>query len=201
MNTIRENLVTLELTSPVWEQVYSVSPLVLIGSREINGEYDLAPKHMAMPLGWNQYFGFICTPKHGTYSNIEREKFFTVSYPRPNQAAMIGLAAAPRCEDNHKWSLRAIPHFPASQVDGVLVKGAYLFLECALDRIIDGFGDNSLIVGNILAASASPEFLRQTKCDEKTRLKKTPLMAYLYPDRFAQIEESISFPFPEGFHK
>jgi hypothetical protein len=37
-------------------------------------------------------------------------------------------------------------------VDGVFVEDAYLFLECALDRIADDFGDNSLCF-TVLSAS------------------------------------------------
>ena len=46
---IRDNLVTLGQDWPVWDRVFTVNPLVLIGTRERDGEYDLAPKHMAFP--------------------------------------------------------------------------------------------------------------------------------------------------------
>ncbi|NIQ57054.1 MAG: flavin reductase, partial [Gammaproteobacteria bacterium] len=53
-------------------------PLVLVGTREGEGAYDLAPKHMATPLGWGDYFCFVCTPEHRTYQNATREEEFTV---------------------------------------------------------------------------------------------------------------------------
>ena len=31
----------------VWERVFTVAPLVIVGSKETDGTYDLAPKHMA----------------------------------------------------------------------------------------------------------------------------------------------------------
>ena len=90
------DLVTLDLEAPVFARVFTVSPLVLVGTKEEGGGYDLAPKHLAMPLGWDNYFGFVCTPRHATYRNACRERAFTVSYPRPTQVVTTSLAASAR---------------------------------------------------------------------------------------------------------
>ena len=63
-------------------------------------------------------------------------------------------------EDTSKPSLLAFPTFPTSRIDGVFVQDAYAFLECRLERIIDGFGTNSLIVGRIIAAHVHEDVLR-----------------------------------------
>ena len=68
--------IDLDVDQPVWERFFWVAPLVLIGTMEANGGHDLAPKHMAFPMGWENYYGFVCTPSHATYSNIERERVF-----------------------------------------------------------------------------------------------------------------------------
>ena len=68
--------------------------LPLSGCAAMLGGYDLAPKHMATPLGWGGWFGFVCTPSHATYANALREGFFTVSFPRPSQVLLASLAAA-----------------------------------------------------------------------------------------------------------
>ena len=115
---------------------------------------------MATPLSWENHFGFVCTPSHGTYQNIKREKVFTVSFPNPDQVLLTSLSAAPRCDDDSKPSLQALPTIPATAVEGVLLKDSYLFLECELDRIIDGFGKNSLIAGRIVAAQVAETALR-----------------------------------------
>jgi flavin reductase (DIM6/NTAB) family NADH-FMN oxidoreductase RutF len=131
---ICEHIATLDTDHPIWERFFTVAPLVLVGTQEQDGAYDLAPKHMALPMGWENYFGFVCTPQHRTYQNIQREKVFSVSYPRPNQLVLTSLAAAPRCEDASKPSLLALPTFPASRIDGVFVQDAYAFLECRLEH-------------------------------------------------------------------
>jgi len=45
-------LVELDLNDPIWERFFWVAPLVLVGTLEVDGSHDLAPKHMAMPMGW-----------------------------------------------------------------------------------------------------------------------------------------------------
>ncbi len=194
-----DSLVSLDLDRPIWDRFFCVAPLIVVGTKEEGGGYDLAPKHMAIPLGWENYFGFVCTPQHRTYQNIRRERAFTVSFPRPDRVVSISLAAAPRCDDDSKPALAALPTFPASAIDGVLLEDAYLFLECQLDRIVDGFGKNSLIAGKIVAAKVREEALRFYERDDRDLLLKAPLLAYLYPGRYAKIDRSNSFPFHAGF--
>ena len=195
----RGNLVTLSGDLPIWERVYTVNPLVLVGTRERDGGYDLAPKHMAFPMGWENYFGFVCTPRHGTYHNARREGVFTVSYPRPTQVVLASLAASPREGDGTKPAVHALPTFPASEVEGIFVEDAYLFLECMLDRIVDDFGENSLIAGRIVAAHVREDYLRASDRDDNDLIHESPLLAYLSPGRYARVGESNSFPFPADF--
>ena len=105
---------------------------------------------------------------------------------------MASLAAAPRCDDNSKPSLKALEIFPASVVDGVLLTNSYLYLECELDRIIDGFGNNSLIAGRVVAAQVSAKALRTNERNDQDVLKDSPLMVFLPPARYSKIEESFS---------
>jgi flavin reductase (DIM6/NTAB) family NADH-FMN oxidoreductase RutF len=194
-------LVTLDTDRPIWDRFFGVFPLVIVGSKEADGRYDLAPKHLAMPLGWENHFCFVCSPLHTTYHNIRRHGLFTVSYPRPSEVLLASLAAAPRCEDLSKPSLQVLPTFPARQVDGVLVRGCYLFLECRLHSILDGFGPNSLIIGNVEAAAASEDAVRDEERDEGDQIFQSPLLAYVSPGRLAEIRQTMVFPFPKGFSR
>lgn len=194
-------IVSIPAHEPVWEHVYTVSPLVIVGTREADGSFDLAPKHMAMPLGWQDLFCFVCSPRHATYVNIVERSAFTVSFPRPEQVVEAGLAASPRVDDGSKPSLAALPTTPASTVDGVLVEGSYLYLECERERIIDGFGDWSIIVGRIVAVRALEDALLRFERDPADQVRAVPLLAFLSPDRFAQVDDSRSFPFPLDFRR
>lgn len=196
-----KHLSPLPVDNPIWDHFYTVAPLILVGSQEPDGHYNIAPKHMAMPVGWDNYYCFVCTPRHGTYHNIQRTRQFTVSYPRPTQLLQSSLAAAPRVQDDAKPSLVALPTFRAAKVDGVLVEGGYLFLECELDRIVDGFGDNSLVIGNVVFAAVDEDALRRPDRDDNELIYDDPLLAYLHPGRMAEIRQSHAFPFPAGFSR
>ena len=194
-------LVPLSTERPIWDRFFAVFPIVIIGSKERDGTFDLAPKHMAIPLGWEDFYAFVCTPRHATYRNIQRERQFTVSYPRPTQIVTSSLAASPRCDDHTKPALSGLPTRPAAAIDGVLVNDCYLYLECTRHSIIDGFGDNSLIIGQVVAASADEAFLRLTERDEGEQLFEHPLLAYINPGRYAEIRQTAQFPLPKGFSR
>jgi len=194
-------LVSLDLSAPLWDRVFVAAPLVVVGTREEDGGWDLAPKHMATALSWEDHYGFVCAPSHGTYRNAVREGAFTVSFPRPEQIVLASLAAAPRCDDRSKPALAALPTFPAERVEGELLCDAYLHLECELDRVVDGFGANSLVAGRIVAAHASEDALRDPDRDDGDLLAADPLLVYLHPGRYAAVAETRSFPFHEGFSR
>lgn len=195
-----ENLETLDLAHSVWERVFTVAPLVIVGTQDPDGSPDLAPKHMAFPLGWENYFGFVCAPSHGTYANIARTGEFTVSYPRPTDVVTTSLAASPRCEDA-KPIVSLLETFPASLVDCALVANSYLYLECRHVNTVDGFGANALIAGEIVAAHVDPAALRSNDRDDAELLMNAPQIAYLYPGRFAIIDRTQAFPFPAGMRR
>lgn len=176
-------------------------PLVLIGTKDPDGGLDLAPKHMVTPMGWQNYFGFVCSPRHATCSNIDRQGEFTVSYPKPQQLLYSSLAASPRDDRGNKPVLQQFDTFDASTVDGKLISDAYLYFECEHFKTIDGFGDNCLITGKIVAAYAEAGFLRASEYDDQELLHDSPLLAYLAPGRFASIDKSNGFPFPADMKK
>jgi flavin reductase (DIM6/NTAB) family NADH-FMN oxidoreductase RutF len=195
------DLVNLDTSRPIWDQFFSVAPLVVVGTKE-EERYNLAPKHMAFPLGWDNYFAFVCTPRHETYHSVQKTGEFTVSYPRPTQVVLASLTAEPREDlDEPKPMLSVMPTFPASEVDGVFLEDGYLFLECRLDKVLDGFSLNSLIVGRIVAAHVHPDVLRSADRDDQDLIYQAPLLAYLSPGRYATVKESYAFPFPADFKR
>ena len=148
--TAHSPLVDLSVGPDLWGRVFMVAPLVVVGTVEGDG-YDLAPKHMAMPLSWEGLYGFVCAPTHATYRNLRAHPEFTVSFPRPEQILQASLAAGGRFEGDAKPSLAAVATIPARVVEPPLVDGCVLYLECELERIVDGLGPNSLVVGRVVA--------------------------------------------------
>lgn len=196
-----QTLIKLNLDKPIWDNFFWVSPLSVVGTLEEDGTPNLAPKHMATPMGWQNYFGFVCTPRHSTYQNIERDGVFTVSMPRPDQVVLASLCAAPRCDDSAKPVLGALQTRPATRVKGVHLAQSYLFFECELDRMVDGFGDNSLVVGRIVEAAVAEDSIRTLERDGQDLIHDAPMLAYLQPWRFAAIEQTYQFPLPDGFER
>ncbi len=196
-----ENLIELDTGESIWESFFTVFPLVVIGTREADGSDDLAPKHLAMPMSWKNHFGFVCTPRHNTYQNIQRDGEFSVTYMRPSQTVLASLAATPRCDDGSKPVTQALPTFAAEKVNASLVQDGYLFLECELQQIVDDLGDNSLIMGRIIAARVAEDALRSSELDDEDLIYASPLLAYLYPGRFTEIANTNKLPFPAGFKR
>ncbi|MFW6088208.1 MAG: flavin reductase [Gemmatimonadota bacterium] len=196
-----DDLVRLDTGTSIWSRTFTVSPLVVVGTKEEGEGYDLAPKHLAMPLGWENYFGFVCTPRHATYRNARREGAFTVSYPRPTQVVITSLTASGRKgPEGPKPIVDTLDTVPATVVDGLFLRDAYLFLECELYRVVDGFGGEAeLVTGRIVAARAHPDAVRVTEGDDGRLIHDAPLLAYLNPGRFASVGQSHPFPFPAGF--
>lgn len=195
------DLVDIDLAAPIWDRFFQVAPLVLVGTLDEDGAPDLAPKHMATPMGWENYFGFVCTPRHTTCSNTEQSGVFTVSYPRPAQVLETSLSASARHRDGGKPVLDYLPTTAARTIDGVVIEDAYLYLECRHLKTVDGFGDNCLIIGRIVAAYGDPRFLRASERDDQDLIRESPLFAYLAPGRFATIDTTNAFPFPADMKK
>lgn len=197
-----KNLVSLDPHIPIWDRVFTVAPLVVVGSKG-GGEDDLAPKHMATPIGFGNYFGFVCTPRHCTYDNIKETGVFTVSFPTPEQLVGISLSASPRTESISKSEgiLAALPTIRASSMDVLMIEGAYLYLECELFKIVDGFDDYSLITGVIRQVHVQRDYLKTSERDEDEQIQQHPLLAYIAHGRFATIQETYNFPFPKDFQR
>ncbi len=104
------------------------------------------------------------------------------------------MTASSRC-------CEALQTRPSTRVEGVYLAQSYLFFECELDRMVDDFGENSLIVGRIVEAAVAPDSLRTLERDGQDLIHNAPLLAYLQPWRFASIAQTYAFPLPDGFDR
>jgi len=194
------DLVELAVGPALWERAFAVAPLVLVATKEGAG-HDVAPKHMALPLGWDPFYAFVCSPSHATYRNAASHGFFTVSFPRAEQILQSSLAGGGRLATGAKPSLTAVPTIPARVVEGCLVAGCAFYLECELERLVDGFGPSSLVVGRVVAAAAAPDALRGADVDDADLVHELGLIAYLAPGRFAVVRDSHAFPYTSDFRR
>jgi len=186
---------SVPLDRPIWERFPIIAPLVLVSTTEPDGSADVAPKHLAMPVSWDNWFGFVCHPKHGTLKNALRTGVFTVGYPSPEMVLETSASAAPREPDGSKPTLDMLHLLPASVVDGYLVDGCRLHLECELHDTVEGMGANVLVLGRVVAVHASSRLVRRIDRDEHDALRACPLLAYVHPGRVATIDETTAFPY------
>ena len=193
---------SLDTTRPIWSRFYMVAPLAVVGTREGDG-YDLAPKHMVMPMGFGNYIGFVCTPEHSTYHNIRATGSFTVSFPTPSQTLITSLSASPRHEEIPKSEqiIGYLPTLKATEADALFLADSYLLLECEHFKTVDGFDQNSLITGRIKKAFVNRRYLRLSDQDPQRMLHENPLLAYIAEGRFARVGDTYHFPFPKGFKR
>lgn len=187
----------------MWNRFFMAHSLFIIGSRDLDGNYNMAPKHMAMPLGFGPYFGFMATPRKTTYRNIQREKVFTVSCPNPDQLVLSSISASSREEDQTKPVIDHLPTTEAQKVDGKFLKDSYLQLECKLTDTLGKFGEWELIAGEIVAAHVHRDALRtgEIVANDNRIINEAPLLVYLHPDRFSIIDDSNLFPLPKNFKR
>jgi hypothetical protein len=202
MTGAEADVVELDTSASIWERSFTLFPLVVVGSLDREGALDLAPKHLAMPMSWQNDFGFVCTPRHRTYDNVRTTGVFTVTYVRPDQAVFASLAASPRDADGNKAD-----HRPARDHAGEAHRRALPRRRLPVPRV-----------------RAAPHLrrLRQEQPDHgphrgrpgrgrrraqrrrwttRTCCSRAPLLAYLYPGRFATVADSNQLPFPAGFSR
>ena len=197
-----KDFISLNVKESIWEHFYTVAPLVVIGTKEAQG-FDLAPKHMATPLGFSDYFGFVCTPRHNTYHNAKKHAKFSVSFVKPDQVLLSSLAAMPRCavKDFSKEITDQIPTVTCNDGTSIFVEDSYVMLDCSLHKIIDGFDDYSLITGRIVQAMVHKDYKIISDEGHQNQIYEHPLLAYIAQGRFASIKETLSYPYPKDFQR
>lgn len=197
-----KDFISLDVKESIWEHFYTVAPLVVIGTKEDQG-FDLAPKHMATPLGFSDFFGFVCTPRHNTYHNIKKCDRFSVSFVKPDQILLSSLAAMPRCavKDFPKEITDQIPTVTSHDGEAIFLRDSYVMLDCSTYNIIDGFDDYSLITGRINKAQVHKHYKIISDEGHQKQIYDHPLLAYIAQGRFATIKETLSYPYPKDFQR
>lgn len=197
-----EDFVSLDTKKSLWEQFHTVAPLVVIGTKEEDG-FDLAPKHMVTPIGFSNYFAFVCTPRHRTYHNIKKEEKFSVSYVKPDQILLSSIAAIPRCavDDYPRDVVQHIPTVTSQDGENIYVEDSYLFFECKLHKIFDGFDDYSIITGTVEKAFVHKDYMIHSDQGQQGQIYRNPLLVYVAQGRFAEIHETMAYPYPKDFER
>jgi len=149
---------------------FTVKPLILVTTLGPDGLPNVAPKTQNMDVGrTEEYFAFVCTPKHHTYQNAKTNGEFVVNYPGPELIRNVS-ASSQFAENVDEIALAGLTAIPSLVVKPPRIKECFAHLECRLVEIKD-LDSASIILGKIVARSASREvsFERQ-KAKAKIRL-------------------------------
>jgi len=197
-----KDFINLNVKESIWEHFYTVAPLVVVGSKEKNG-FDLAPKHMVTPIGFSDYIGFVCTPRHTTYHNILKTKRFTLSFVKPDQILLSSIAAIPRCSvDSFPMDITDnIPTISTQEGENIFIADSYVLMDCDLHKIIDGFDDYSIITGKIKSAMVHKDYKVVSDEGQQELIYENPLLAYVAQGRFASIKKTMKYPYPKDFQR
>ena len=134
-----------------WRPAPLINQVVLVGTVEETGAFDLAPKtsaffaSTALPA-----VGFSCNTTHHTACNISRTGAFVVNVPEASHAAKIWdvfLRASQERLAAAGWHARA-----GDVVAGACWDEAVAQLECTHHATIEIAGEEIVIIGRVVAA-------------------------------------------------
>jgi flavin reductase (DIM6/NTAB) family NADH-FMN oxidoreductase RutF len=136
--------------------------LILVCTRSSAGCYDLAPIAWSCPLDYEPVSRvlFVCDTGHATYENILGSKEFAIALPAFAQREMAMRSGASSGRDADKYEALGIKAFRAREVDAQIPEGVAAWLECRLLDTVQK-GTSSIVMGEVLAASAIPDAWRE----------------------------------------
>jgi flavin reductase (DIM6/NTAB) family NADH-FMN oxidoreductase RutF len=188
--------VDLDISSPSGIDSSGSHPWCWSARSRRTARYDLAPKHMVTPMGWDNYFGFVCAPRHATYRNVLRTKdSFTVSYLGPEPAR----AREPDGGASLRRGRKTVAPRPADRACRARVRAAPVrsVRAARVPPSIESskrFGENGLIIGKIVAARVHRSAARAFELEDERLIEESPLLVYVAPGQYARVDESHSFP-------
>jgi len=179
---------------------FSVKPIVLVTTLGPSNIPNVAPKTQCMDVGRHEeYFAFVCTPKHHTYQNAKANKEFVANYPGPELIEEVS-ATSQFAENVDEVALAGLTGIPSLVVKPPRIRECRVHLECKVMEVKD-LDVASIILGKIVARSASQEVsFERGKAEESiSLLLNHPLLAYVYPNHYTTIRAATEFIFPKNY--
>ena len=179
---------------------FTIKPIILVTTLGGNGLPNVAPKTQCTSVGRREeFFAFVCTPKHHTYQNVKANKEFVVNYPSPELIEKVS-ASSQFAENVDEVALSGLTSISSLVVKPPRIKECMAHLECKVVEVKD-IDDVSIILGRVVARSADREksFKKGTAEEGIKLLSKHPLLAYVYPDHYTRINTAEKFIFPKNY--
>jgi len=185
----------LDLNRFVGRNFFWPEGIVLVTTLSPDGMPNVAPKTQAAPVGRRNFWSFACTPSHHTHKYIEAGGEFVINIPGPELIKNISLAARRFALDEDEIRGSELTAMPSREVSPPSIAECRVHLECRLHRIVEGLGEDSLIIGRVVAASADSDIIDPSP----DSLQRHPLLVYVYPDHWTMVKEAERFRFPAEY--
>lgn len=132
-------------------------PVVLVSTKDEKGGYDIAPVAWNCPLGKNPPRLLIVVGKrHRTCENITAAGEFIICVPHVSQAEMVRETGSVSGREIDKFDSMNIEAFAGSSVDAMIPEGCVGYLECKVEKVIDG-GHVDIVAAEVLRAVVDKE--------------------------------------------
>jgi flavin reductase (DIM6/NTAB) family NADH-FMN oxidoreductase RutF len=156
---------------------------------------NVAPKTQVMPVGRKGYWAFGCCDRHHTYQNVIQQGEFVINFPGPELIKQVSQSAKEFPPDADEINGAGLTAMASQEVKVPSVAECRVHLECKRYQVIDGYGKESLIVGEVVAVTADEDLV-----DAGAEiLMEYPLLVYVYPGYYASVEQVRQFRFPRNY--
>jgi len=176
-------------------QFFRSANLVLVTTLASSGVPNVAPKTQVMPVGRKGYWAFACCDRHHTYQNVIQQGEFVINFPGPELIEQVSQAAREFPPGTDEISEAGLTAMGSQEVRVPSIAECRVHLECKRYQVIDGYGEESLIVGEVVAVTVDEELVDAGA----ELLEEYPLLVYVYPGHYTGIEHVKRFRFPRNY--
>lgn len=169
-------------------------PTFLVGTYDVNGEPNV------MTAAWGgvlcsepPYLGVSIRPNRWTYGGIEKNKAFTINFPKASQAKEVDFMGLFSGRELDKLARASFTAVKCETVNAPYIEECPVHAECRLEKEIE-LGTHTLFVGLILDIKAC----ERTLTDGKIDLSKVDPLIYSPSKEYYQIGSFVAKAFSVG---
>jgi len=187
--------VELKLDEFVGKFFFKPESVALVTTISISGVPNVAPKTQVMPIGRKNYWAFACCGSHHTYQNVVQQGEFVINIPGPELIDHISRSSADFPLGTDEIKAAGLTALSSKIVVPPSIAECRVHIECRRYQVLDGFGNDSLIIGQVIACFGDSGFVST----DPAILREYPLLAYIHPNHYATIDRVERFSFPRNY--
>jgi len=168
-------------------------PVVLV-TTSWHAKANVMPVAYAMPLSFKPpLVGIAVHPSRHTHDMIRFSEEFAINVPGRSLMHHVQYLGSVSGQELDKFEMTKLPTFKARKVEAPLIEGCIGYIECGLEDALR-FGDHTLFVGRVVAASVDDEAFDETWLLGDDDYKP---LHYLGLNRYAVLGERLEARVPQ----